>query len=48
MISNLFAFLANTLDKWSYISTAELYLSKSVDRADFDYREKNLKYRSLL
>ena len=40
-----------TFTKWfksSYQSEAERYLSQSVDRADFEYRERQLKYKGLL
>jgi hypothetical protein len=31
-----------------YQSEAEVFLSQSVDRADFEYRERQLKYKGLL
>ena len=31
-----------------YQSDAEVFLSQSVDRADFEYRERQLKYKGLL
>lgn len=34
--------------KRPYQSQAEQYLSQSVDRADFEYRERQLKYKGLL
>lgn len=34
--------------KRPYQNEAEYYLSQSVDRADFEYRERQLKYRGLL
>ena len=41
----------NKIRNWfsiSYQSEAEFYLSKSVDIADFEYRERQLKYKGLL
>ena len=31
-----------------YQSEAEVFLAQSVDRADFEYRERQLKYKGLL
>ena len=31
-----------------YQSDAEVFLAQSVDRADFEYRERQLKYKGLL
>lgn len=48
LISNLCT-LKTWLDKKFRIpSVAETYLSKSIDRADFSYREKVLQQRGLL
>jgi len=46
-LSKFHAFM-QWLDKWSHTSVAEHYLSKSIDRADFDYREKVLRHKGLL
>ena len=51
-ISNIRAKCARFLDKcisfFSLPNYAEAYLAKSIDRADFDYREKYLKQIGLL
>ena len=48
LISNL-STLKTWLDKKFRIpSVAETYLSKSIDRADFSYREKVLQQKGLL
>jgi hypothetical protein len=52
LISNIRALLARVLDKcvslFKMPNYAEAYLAKSIDRADFDYREKNLRRKGLL
>ena len=51
-ISNNKNFYFKLLDWWNNLfkmpSYAEVYLAKSIDRADFDYREKYLKNKGML
>jgi len=49
----MFLSFFKNIKKWikqksHFSNTAEIYLSKSIDRADFSYREKRLQQKGLL
>ena len=49
MISFILAKIKDFVQKYSHSTRdAEYFLSKSVDRADFECREKQLKYKGIL